>query len=211
MSPAINDPARVGPFYQPRNVSRDATLGGIRRVVLLPVWGGSAATEESAAALDAVFRRALQEQNRFEVVTMSREECQRRFGAAAIGSTVALPHELIPTLKRIYGADAVLFVDLTVYHAYYPLALGIRSKLATLDGTRLVWTFDNVFSANDPLVSAGARHFYLGTEHQDVPGDLTPAVLQSPGRFAAYAAHTTFATLPPVTLGALTQTSNDPH
>ncbi len=211
MAPAINDPARVGPFYQPRNVARDITLGGIRRVVLMPVWAGSAAPEESAVDLDAVFRRALQEQNRFEVVTLSRADCQRRFGASALSSTTALPHDFPAAMRRTYAADAVLFVDLTVFRAYHPLVIGIRSKLATVDGTRLVWSFDNVFSADEPLVSAGARHFYLETEHQDVPGDLTPAVLQSPGRFAMYAAHTTFSTLPPVSLGRLTETSNVRH
>lgn len=208
MSPAINDPARVGPFFEPRNVARDATLGGIRRVVLMPVCGAGAAAEETAADFDAVFRQALQRQNRFEVVVLSRAECQRRFGRTAISSAAALPHDLMPTLQRAYAVDAVLFVDVTTYRPYHPLVLGIRSKLATINTSRLVWSFDNVFSADDPLVAAGARHHYLESEHQDVPGDLTPAVLQSPGRFAAYVAYTMFLTLPPVMLGRLTETSN---
>lgn len=208
MSPAINDPARVGPFFQPKNLSGDPTLGGIRRVLLMPVWSGTAAPEETAADLDALFRQALQDQNRFEVVTLSRADCQRRFGATAFSSAGALPYDFIPTVQRLYAADAVMLVDITVYRAYHPLALGIRARLAAVNSLRQVWTFDNVFSANDPSVSAGARHFYLEGEHQGVPGDLTPAVLQSPGRFAAYAASTMFSTLPPVTLGRLTQSSN---
>ena len=207
MSPPPNDSSRVGPFFEPSNVAADPTLGGIRRVVLLPVWIGSSAPEESANDLDAVFRQALQNQNRFEIVTLSRAECLRRFGVSALSSSASLPNDFIPTIQRVYAADAVLFLDVTVYRAYHPLALGIRGRLAAVSNLRLVWTFDNVFSADDARVANSARHFYLESEHQGVPADLTPSVLQSPGRFAAYAANATFATLPPVTLAKLSQTS----
>jgi hypothetical protein len=179
--------------------------------VLLPVSGGTAAPEESAAELDATFSRALQEQNRFEVVPFSRDECLRRFGATSFSSAAALPHDFLAILHRLYAADAVMFVDVTVYRAYAPLALGIRAKLATIDGQRLVWTIDDVFSADNPLVASGARHFYLQGQQHDMPGDLTPAALQSPNRFAEYAAHTVFQTLPPVTLGGLTESSSRQH
>lgn len=201
MEPAINDPARVGPFFEPKNLAHDPTLGGIRRVVLLPVYGGQTVPEDTLVTLDPIFRQALQQQNRFEIVTLSREDCEMHFGKMSIASTEALPHDFFATLKRIYAADAVMFVDITVYHAYHPLALGIRSKLASIESMRVIWTFDNVYSTDNPLVAAGARHYFLESEHQGVPGDLTPAILESPGRFATYAAFTTFATLPPVTLG----------
>ena len=208
MSPAINDSARVGPFYVPRNVQKDITLGGIRRVVLLPVWSGSAAPEESAESLDPVFRQALQDQNRFEVVTLSREECRRRFGVSALSSAASLPYDFIPTIQRVFAADAVMFVDITVYRPYHPLALGVRGRLAAVNNLRIVWSFDNVFSADDPAVAASARHFYLHSELQGEPADLTPAALQSPGRFAAYVASATFTTLPPVAVPKLTESSN---
>ena len=207
-SPALNDPARVGPFFHPRNVSSDPTLGGIRRVLLMPVWAGNAAPEESAEDLDPIFRQALQDENRFEVVVLPRSECRRLWGSSALSSASALPHDFIPTVQRLYAADAVMFIDITVYRPYEPLALGIRARLAAVGNLHLVWAFDNVFSADDPTVAASARHFYLGSETQGVPGDLTPAILQSPGRFAAYAASATFTTLPPVTLGRLTESSN---
>jgi len=54
------------------------------------------------------------------------------------------------TLRRELAVDAVLFVDVTAFRAYAPLVLGLRGKLATIEGTRLVWTFDNVFSADEP-------------------------------------------------------------
>lgn len=203
----IPDPVLMGPFFEPKNVVRDVTLGGIRRVVLMPVWAGATATEESAADLDPVFRQALQDQNRFEVVTLSRAECRNRFGATALSSAAAVPNNLIATIQKVYAADAIMFVDVTVHRPYHPLALGIRSRLVVVNNSHLAWAFDNVFSADDPLVSASARHYYIESEHQGVPGDLTPAVLQSPSRFATYAAHATFDTLPPVTLGRFPESS----
>lgn len=206
-SSAIQDPAWAGPFFVPSNVTGDPTLGGIRRVVLLPVWAGNVVPEETAADLDAVFRQALQDQNRFEIVTLTRADCQRRWGKGALASTGALPFDFISTLQRQFAADAVLFVDLTTHRAYHPLALGVRARLAVLNNSHVVWAFDNVFSASDPTVVAAARRHFLKSGHHGVPADMSPAVLQSPGRFATYVAHTTFATLPPVTLGNSTQTS----
>lgn len=208
MSPPANHPSRVGPFYHPQNVQADATLGGIHRVLLMPVWGGDVAPEESAEDLDPVFRQALQDQNRFEVVTMSREECHRRFGRSALSSAAPLPHQFLDTVKRVYAADAVMFVDLTTYRAYHPVALGIRARLAVVNNLHIVWTFDNLFSSDDADVAASARHYFLESSHQGVPGDLTPSVLQSPGRFAAYAASATFTTLPPVTLSKIPERSS---
>jgi hypothetical protein len=206
--PGPNDPARLGPFYTPTNFTGDATLGGIRRVVLMPIWAGPQASNEFLASLDPVIAAALQHKGRFEVVTLSREDCLRRYGAEAISASGALPHDLLAMLRREFAADAVLFVDLTTYRAYRPLALGLRAKLATIDSVRLVWTFDNVFSADEPAVANSARHFFLESDTRGVPGDLTPAVLQSPSRFMAYAAAAMFDTLPPVTLPASAKTAN---
>lgn len=197
MHPAANDPARVGPFFTPSNHSGDPSLGGIRRVVVLPLWVGEGTKPEAAAELDPVFLTALQHEKRFEIVTLSREESRRRFRAEAISSAAALPADLFPTLQREYAADAVLFVDLTTYEPYKPITLGLRGKLAAIDGSRLIWTFDNVFSSESPGAANSARRFFLDRD-RSVPADMTRTALQSPSRFAAYAAATMFATLPPV-------------
>jgi hypothetical protein len=197
MHPGPQDPARTGPFFTPANTRGEAWLGGIRRVVVLPVWSGVSASVETAASLDPVLLEALNHAQRFEVVALSRENALRLFRAESFSSASALPHGLMSALKRDFAADAVLFVDVTVYSAYRPLALGLRAKLATIDGTRLVWTFDNVFSADNAAVANAARNFYLDSD-KSIPADMTQGVLQSPSRFAAYAGAAMFATLPPV-------------
>jgi hypothetical protein len=102
-------------------------------------------------------------------------------------------------LRQEFGADAVMFIDLTVFKPYRPLSLGVRAKLATVDGdVRLIWTFDNVYSAATPSVANSARAHFLESDGGRIPADLTPSVLQSPGRFASYVAASAFSTLPPV-------------
>ena len=195
--PSMVDAARLGPFYAPGNFAGDANLGIVRRVALMPVWAGTGVAPEAVAALDEVVLAALQRQNRFEVVQFTREECRRRYVMDAVSSSNALPSDLLEMLKREHAVDAVMFVDLTVYQAYKPLALGFRGKLAAVDGSRLMWTFDNLFSSDEPAVANAARRHFVNRD-RSVPTDLTAAVLQSPSKFAGYAATAMFATLPPI-------------
>src|SRR5262249_24511633 len=121
MSPEITDPVRRGPFFTPTNHSGDPSLGGMRRVVLLPVCGGTLAPVETVAALDPVVTAALQEQRRFEVVPISREQCRLKFHSEEFSSVAALPHDFLATLQHDFSADGVIFVDITVFQAYRPL------------------------------------------------------------------------------------------
>ncbi|MEO6875354.1 MAG: hypothetical protein ABI222_11105 [Opitutaceae bacterium] len=194
--------AHAGSYYAPANHSGDAVLpSSIRRVVLLPLCGGQVVPESSVTELDPVVAAALQQQNRFEIISLSRDDCIRLFGASELSSVAALPANFMATLRQEYAADAVLLVDITVFHAYRPLSIGFRAKLATVQEARLVWTFDNLFSAADPMVINSARRHVLTAGMPDTPADQSAAVLQSPSRFAAYAAETMFATLPPVSAG----------
>ncbi|MBA4137977.1 MAG: hypothetical protein C0518_11725 [Opitutus sp.] len=196
--PSRSDSVYHGPFYQPRNFVGEAQLPtDVRRVVVLPVSAGSIAPGETAEALDAVVVAALQKQQRFEVVSLTRDECRRWFGADAFSSTAALPHQLLSRIAAKFAADAVIFVDVTVYQPYRPQSLGLRAKLATVRDVRLLWTFDEVMSAADPAVANSARRQFLKTDRGTQPLDLSPHALQSPGRFAAFAAETMFGTLPP--------------
>jgi hypothetical protein len=195
--PAINDSARTGPFYTPRNFRADVRLApGILRVVLLPVHGGTVASAQTVEGLDALFAEALEHQARFEVVTLSREECAKTFGVPDLGSTDELPHDFLRILAEKFDAQGVLFVDLTAYAAYRPLVLGLRAKLATVGDRQMIWSFDEIFSTSNPLIVNSIRHFYIHNELGSVPVDLTTDALQSPNRFAAYAADTMFRTLP---------------
>jgi len=187
---------QTNPLYTPVNFRGDAQLpADLQRVAFLPAYGGTVVSPEIAAAMDSVLFTALQRQVRFEVVAVSREDCQNLFGAGDFSSTAALPHEFLEKIAEKYAVDAVLFTDLTVYQANRPLALGLRSKLATVRDVRLVWAFDEVFSAADAKMVNSVRRYFRDSARQ-APVDPTPAVLQSPGRFGAVAADLMFHTLP---------------
>jgi hypothetical protein len=196
--PMLARPAKTGPFYSPKNFSGEAVLPvSLHRVLLLPVCGGTVADPESVASLDVTMRTALQRQARFEVVSVSREDCRLNFGATEFSSAAALPHGFLEKISRLYAVDAVMFVDVTIYQPYRPLTLGFRAKLATIQGVHLAWTFDESFSTADPAVVNSVNRFYLDHSRTSSPVDLPPAVQQSPGRLAAFAADAMFGTLPP--------------
>ena len=194
----IMDQVQEREYFQPRNFQGEARLPlTLHRVLLLPLCGGTLVPPESAAAMEEVFATELQKQSRFEVVRISRAECRRRFGAEEFPSVASLPHDFLTTLGRVHAADAVLFIDLTTYRGYRPLALGVRAKLATVKDPRLLWMIDEIFSADDPAVSNSVRHFYSGADLAGIPLDPRHSALQSPAKFAAYVAAATFNTLPP--------------
>jgi hypothetical protein len=183
--------------FVPVNFRGEAQLAAdIQRVAVLPLHGGGVAEPEIAAGLDPVLLAALQREARFEVVMVSREDCLHLFGSGDFSSTEALPPGFLEKVAEKYAADAVLFTDLTVLHAYRPVTLGLRAKLATVRDVRLVWAFDEVFSAADARMVDSVRAYHQDSDRL-APVDATPAVLQSPARFGAVAAGIMFNTLPP--------------
>ncbi len=188
--------APVASFVPSNVVADDRLPGEVRRVLVLPLHGGEVAPTTTARSLDGVFAAALQQQQRFEVVTLSREECLRRFRVESFASTGLLPRDLLAVAAENWGADAVLFVELTAFEPNRPLVLGVRSKLALVETGRLLWAFDTVFSSADPSVALGARRHAARGRRGSGPADLDAGVLLSPSRFGGYVAETTFATLP---------------
>ncbi len=184
------------PFVPSNIVGDDRLPDEIRRVVLLPMHGRGVAPSDTVRELDAVFATALQREQRFEVVVLSREQCLRRFRAESFASTEYLPRNLMDVLRDEWGADAVMFVDLTAFEPNRPLVLGVRAKLAKVDDMRMVWAFDTIYSAADPAIAAGARRHAADTRRGGGPVNLDAGVLLSPSRFGGYVAETTFATLP---------------
>lgn len=191
----------TGPFYTPANVTGVARIPAeIRRVVVLPVWGSTQITAETLATLDTVCQAELNRTAKFEVVPLSREALFNLTGLRQISSVEKIPAvflEKLLTLNNPYGADAVLFIDVTAYSPYTPLSLGLRTKLARSSNSEIIWAADNLFPSAEPAVANSARLHAerLGTDRGRT--NLSHTILQNPERYAGYVAAATFATIPP--------------
>lgn len=194
-----SDPAKSGPFFTPKNVTVNTPRlpATMRRVTVLPVHGLREMTEDSITRVNESVVNQLNQTGRFEVVTLTPDNLRSLTGQATLGSTEALPADLLEKVKKTSGSDAVLFTDVTSYSPYPPLSIGLRMKLVDLATGSIVWAADNIFSASDPIVANSARHFALKLGSDRGPADMSHTILQNPSRFSAYAASATFESLPP--------------
>jgi len=193
----LTDPVVRGPFFQAKNFTGVPRLPAkLQRVVLLPVAGTPGAPIDTLASFDQVMLADLQRQARFEVVVADPAALTRLCDQPRLLSSEALPPDFLSMLSREYGADAIMFIDITSLSTYQPLVLGLRAKLASADGA-ILWSFDTLFSASNPAVANSARRYDRQRHPSSDPGDMSFTVLRSPMRFADYAAAAAFATLPP--------------
>jgi hypothetical protein len=194
---SVIDPVTFGPFFTPKNFTGVPRLPAkLQRVVLLPVAGTPGTPIEALSSFDQVMLAELQREARFEVVVADPSALTRLCDRSRVLSSEMLPSDFLSVLGREYGANGVMFVDITSYSAYQPLVLGLRAKLAATDGT-ILWAFDTLFSTSDPAISDSARKHDKQRHPPTDPGDLSYTVLRSPVRFADYAAAAAFDTLPP--------------
>lgn len=200
---ALPDPDDVvlGPGFRPANVHVETRRLNphLRRVAVLPLTsevGGTPATD-ARESLEATFRSELKRTQRFETVWVGREDLQTLTGRADWAADDTLPPDFLKRLQEQFRCDAVLFVRLTRYEAYPPLAVGWQFKLVGCPTPQVLWAFDEVFDAREGAVVNSARRY---RQADRVPGKR-PAdsriVLTSPRLFAAYTVHDALATLPP--------------
>lgn len=198
MHPSPVDAARLGPFYKPKDFTGVPRLPyGLHRVVLLPADAGRLMPPETKESLDPIIATALQRQQRFEVVTISRDELAKTFGFQEVSSADALPPDFLQTLASKFDAQAVMFVDVTSFFPYGPMTIGLRCKLAEVGTHGLLWSFDEVYSTSNPAVANSLRRFNLHDGRGNLPFDMSGDALSSPSTFEDYAADATFRTLPP--------------
>lgn len=167
----------------------------IRRIVMLPFYF-QRESGDSIANLDAAFHAELTKTTLFEVVSIDRAQMEALIGRRQVSSTEKIPTELLPALAAQTGADAVLLTDVTHYFPYQPISLGIRCKLVDIRNGGIRWAFDHLFDSGNPETALAARHFYMANSQTNLPiGNDGGAVLQSPMKFAGYAAWETFRSL----------------
>jgi hypothetical protein len=149
---------------------------------------------EGCEALNPVLLAELAKTKKFEVVSVNSEMLRSRTGRSGWTGAEVLPADFFESLRRSYGCDAVLFCQLTVFHAYAPLAVGWRMKMVDTRTRQILWAADEVFDAGQPSVLSGARHYQLAEHRASEPDDW--GIRNSPRQFGQYAAAQLAARLP---------------
>lgn len=168
----------------------------MRRVAVLPLYYDLQSLG-SLQDMDVAFNAELTRTSLFEVVPISRAELETHFGQRQFSSVEVLPGDLLLRLRAAYGVDGVLFIDVTHYSPYRPIAIGVRAKLVDVNSGQIRWAFDHLFDSGLPATGDAAKRYYLSNNRKDneLPMDEGGAILQSPARFSKYAAYETFRSL----------------
>lgn len=186
----------MGEAYVPTNYYQKGPIPeSVRRVAILPLYSDEW-DHLDMANLQQNFASALGKRNQFEVVVVESEQVKRIFGEPQVSSVGMIPADEFATLIDTFGADGVLFTDLTSYSPYRPIVMGVRCKLVDSHTGEILWSFDTVFDSGNPSISTAARRFHLDETAPPYPLQNSSSILQSPLRFSKYVADAAFATLP---------------
>jgi hypothetical protein len=192
----------------------------VKRVLVLPLASeaSSGTLSDGCEMLAPVLRAELVKTGRFEIVAAHPETLRRCTGRLSWTGEEALPTNFFDALQQVYGCDAVMFCQLTVFRPNAPLAIGWRLKLTEVRTKKILWAVDEVFDARNRAVAKSALQF---KKHQQRPHRLPhnlldlldvlsvcagtetlPAsegqwvILHSPLYFGQYSAAKVLATLP---------------
>jgi hypothetical protein len=193
-------PGRTAAGYPPENVfmSAPSFMHDLKRVVLLPIACDETRPDlvDAGERFDPVVQAELIKTRRFEVIAASAEVMEIRTGRPTWTGTEVFPAAFFEIIRQVYGADAILFCELTVCRPYAPQAIGWRMKLVDTRTRQTLWAADEVFDAGQPAVVKGLKQ-YQSTDLENPARDGEAWRLRnSPGRFGQFAAAEVFATLP---------------
>ena len=167
----------------------------MRRVAMLPL-SGEQLTPEMLRDITTAFQAELSKKAIFEVVPISGTELEAICGQRQLSSVEPMPAQLLDSLRERFGAEGILFTDITHLHAYRPVAIGVRAKLVDIGSGAISWACDCVYDSGHPAIAENARQFQrqFSDPHRAIPDD-GGSVLISPMRFAKFVASATFNTL----------------
>jgi hypothetical protein len=139
----------ASPKVQLANAYRPPVAGQLTRVAVLPL-SGDVQPPDALRELDKTFHAEFNKPQVFEGVQVQRPEMVGIIHQNQISSTEPIPQELLLALQQKYGAEAVLFTDITYYRPYRPISISVRTKLVSLKTNEVLWAMDANFdnSAN---------------------------------------------------------------
>lgn len=167
---------------------------GFLRVAWLPLYT-QVPTGGSIQDLDSIFRAECSKVLPLEVIQISRAEMMRLLGEQAIASTDIIPAHFVRQLQEKYAIQGIIFTDLTVYRPYRPINIGVRAKLVQVPYMEILWSADGILDSAEPGIASSALNFAQRNLRGPETG-MAQVILQSPRRYAAFAANALYGTLP---------------
>jgi hypothetical protein len=202
----VSEPSMTAPPQQ--LASGIAWPAGMRRLAILPIHANRP-IDDLQRDMDGIFRGELSKVVKYEIVPVPREEMLQLTSRESISSSSLVSADVIRELRQKYAADAVMFIDFTLFRPYRPIAIGVRAKIVDLRNMEVLWVADGVLDTAEPDVAALATQFagmglnvpYIsptipkGKSREAASGNQI--ILQSPRLFAGFVAHEAFSTLAP--------------
>ncbi len=186
--------------YRPANLHQSAVRlpDHLRRVAVLPLTAGekTQSAQDEVSALEPILLAELRKQGAFDLVSVSRDQLRAWTGQPAWREEESLPPSLLTRIHEQTGSDGVLFVHVSAFRAYPPLAVGWRLRLVDCLGGQTHWTVDEVFDAGSVEVIKAAQAYARGQLNQPSVELDSTGVLSSPRRFGQYSAAAAIGTLP---------------
>jgi hypothetical protein len=187
------------PKHQVKNVFRKDTVlpVNVRRVAVLPMSyrQPTASLVAGKRSLEPVFRTELAKASRFETIYIEPSQLKQWTGKEQWDSYEDLPPKPFIELWEKTGAEAVLFVHLSEYKAYPPMAIGWRMKLVRYD-LDILWAVEEMFDAAEEGVSNAAQQYERDQERSNPVLEDSRSILLSPTRFGHYTLKAVLETLP---------------
>lgn len=187
-----NQPPRAANYFLPPLPDRSLPM---RRVAMLPLSAGRF-SPDALRDIAAAFQAELSRKTLFEVVPVSGAALEAICGRRQLSSVEPVPADLMDALRERLGAEGVLFTDITHFHPYRPVAIGVRAKLVDINTGAISWACDFVYDSGQPAVAENARTFQrlFSDPNRAIPDD-GGSVLISPSRFAKFVANDAFSSL----------------
>jgi len=164
----------------------------IQRVAVLPLSSSEQLEERDLVSLDQILARELRKTTLFEVISINRDQLESLGGIRQLSPKQPMSVELYEKLTHQLGADAVLYSELSAYHPYRPLCMGLSVQLIDSDSQKTVWAFDHVFDSAALPVQLGATRYAESLQATTYPFNEKATILLSPRLFFQYVAFEAF-------------------
>jgi hypothetical protein len=167
----------------------------MRRVAVLPLASDRLAPD-SLRDVTTAFLSELNKKGVFEVVPVSASALEQITGQRQLASVEKLPADLLIRLRDKFGAEGILFTDVTHLNSYRPVSIGVRAKLIDAATGHIRWAYEYTYDSGHPGIAEKAKEYQrqFSDEHRPIPDD-GGSILLSPSRYAKFVASETFASL----------------